>query len=92
MKHSTKFMKSIIIVAAVGMLAMPVMAETGNDPGTSDCLNTAVFTLDTDMMLVRGGGGGGGGGNGSGDGSGNGGNGPRDGSGNGPGTGDCINV
>ena len=63
---------------------------TGNGPGTGDCLNAAVFTLDQNL-IVRGGNGNGG--NGPGDGTGNGGNGPGDGTGNGngDGTGICLN-
>lgn len=63
---------------------------SGNGPG--DC-TTAVYSVDTERAVARGGNGNGGngnGGNGPGDGTGNGGNGPGDGTGNGPGTGTCI--
>lgn len=58
---------------------------SGNGPG--DC-TTAVFSVDADRAVARGGNGNGG--HGPGDGTGNGGTGPGDGTGNGPGAGTCT--
>lgn len=65
-------------------------AQGKNGPGTGDCLNAAVFHLNSDLHARGGNGGGGNGGaNGSGDGTGTQ---PQDGTGGGPGTGDCLNA
>lgn len=61
--------------------------QDGSGYGPGDC-TTAVFPVDAERALARGGNGNGG--HGPGDGTGNGGNGPGNRTGNGPGTGTCT--